>query len=67
MLKRILAAVMSAATILAMSSCGKDEPKRPEPELTEDGKKIVKIYVDFNLYDGLYSQIIEFNKNSSEY
>lgn len=67
MLKRILAAVISAVTILAMSSCGKDEPKRPEPELTEDGKKIVKIYVDFNLYDGLYSQIIEFNKNSSEY
>ena len=36
MLKRFLAAVMSAAMVLAMSSCGKDEPERPEPELTED-------------------------------
>ena len=67
MLKRILAAVLSAAMVFAMSSCGKDEPERPEPELTEDGKKIVKVYADINLYDNLYSQIAEFNRESSEY
>ena len=36
MIKRFVAAVMSAAILLALSSCGKDEPERPEPELTED-------------------------------
>lgn len=67
MLKKFLAAIMAAAMVLAISSCGKGEPERPEPELTEDGKKIVKLYVYFNLYDELYSQIAEFNKKSSEY
>ena len=36
MFKKFFAAVMSAAMILAISSCGRDEPKRPKPELTEE-------------------------------
>lgn len=68
MLKNFLAAVVSAAMVLAMSSCGKNDNEQvPEISVTEDGKKIVKAYVDFNLYDNLYSQIAEFNKKSSEY
>lgn len=68
MLKRIFAAVISVAMVCAISSCGKkDNEQVPEPELTEEGKKIVKVYVDYNLYDNLYSQIAEFNSKSSEY
>ncbi|MBD5141480.1 MAG: extracellular solute-binding protein [Ruminococcus sp.] len=67
MFKRILAAVMSAAIILALSSCGKDEPKRPEPELTEDGKKIVKMYAWRALDTDIYDFIRNFNARSDEY
>lgn len=66
--KRILAAVISAAMIPAMSSCGKNDNEQvPDTALTEDGKKIVKMYADLNLYDNLYSQIAEFNNKSPEY
>ena len=67
MLKRILAAVMSAAIILALSSCGKDEPERPEPELTEDGKKIVKMYARMAFDTDIYDSIRNFNARSDEY
>lgn len=68
MLKRILAAVMSAAMVLAMSSCGKNDNEQvPEIALTEDGKKIIKVYTEINFYDNLYSRIAEFNNKSSEY
>ena len=68
MLKRFLAAVLSAAMILAMSSCGKNNNEQvPDIAVTEDGKKIVKMYADINLYDNLYSQIAEFNNKNSEY
>lgn len=69
MLKRILAAVMSAAMVFAMSSCGKDEPKRPEPELTADGKKIVKMYTRMVTETDIdiYNIINNFNSHSDEY
>lgn len=66
MFKKILAAVVSAAMVLTMSSCVGNEPKRPEPELTEDGKKIVKVYalrVDPRFYD----DIKFFNDYNGEY
>ncbi len=66
--KRILAAVISAAMIPAMSSCGKNDNEQvPDTALTEDGKKIVKMYADLNLYDNLYRQIAKFNNKSPEY
>lgn len=68
MLKRILAAVMSAAMVLTISSCGKNDNEQvPEISVTEDGKKIVKVYTEINFYDNLYSRIAEFNNKSSEY
>lgn len=67
MLKRILAAVMSAAMVFAISSCGKDEPKRPEPEFTEDGKKIVKMYTRMAIDTDIYNIINNFNAHSDEY
>lgn len=67
-LRKVFASVMSAAMVLAISSCGKkDNEQVPEISVTEDGKKVVKVYADYNLYDNLYSQIAEFNKKSSEY
>lgn len=65
MLKRIFALLTASAVIFSMTACGKDGAKAPE--LTEDGKKIVKMYINCNLYDELYSQIAEFNKKSAEY
>lgn len=66
MFKKIWSAVMSAAMILAMSSCGNGDSKRPAPELTEDGKKIIKVYALY-MDDELNSDVIDFNKKSSEY
>ena len=63
--KRIFAVLTAAALLLAMSSCGGDEAKRPEPELTEDGKKIVKVYsisVNANISDDI-RQFNQFNSN----
>lgn len=67
--KRIFAVLTAAALLLAMSSCGGDEAKRPEPELTEDGKKIVKIYALWvsETDTELYGNINDFNKASKEY
>ena len=67
MLKRILAAVISAAMVLAMSSCGKDEPKRPEPELTEDGKKIINVCTKGIGRSSLHDDIMMFNRFNKEY
>ncbi|MDE6745928.1 MAG: hypothetical protein K2J72_04720, partial [Oscillospiraceae bacterium] len=61
MLKRILAAVMSAAMILSMSSCGKGQASK-SVETTEDGKKIVKMYAWYIEDTSIYSHISEFNK-----
>lgn len=65
--RKIFAAVLAAVMLFGMSSCGKSDPEPRQPELTEDGKKIVKMYINYNLYDELYSQIAEFNKKSAEY
>lgn len=62
--KRIFAAATAAAICLTVSSCGKTEKKTPE--LTEDGKKIVKVYsmyVNSNVYD----DIRLFNRLNDEY
>lgn len=67
MLKKILAAVMSAAMVLTISSCSGDNAKSPAPELTEDGKKIVKMYTREVLDMEIYDFIRNFNARSDEY
>ena len=67
MLKRIFAAVLSAAIVLAMSSCGKGGQKKPEPELTEDGKKIINVCTKGIGMSALYEDIKMFNRFNKEY
>lgn len=64
--KRIFAAVMSAITVLAMSSCGKNGDGQVPQNAADDGKKIIEIYALY-MDDDFKSDVIEFNKNSSEY
>ena len=67
MFKRIFSAVTAAVICLTLSSCGRGEPKRPEPELTEDGKKIVKMYTREAPDTEIYDFIRNFNARSDEY
>ena len=67
MLKRIFAAVISAAMMLALSSCGKNDNEQvPDIAVTEDGKKIVKMYV-WNTNSDIEKAAGDFNGKSSEY
>ena len=70
MLKRFLAAVLSAAMVLAMSSCGKNE-ERQVPGITvakpDNGKKTIKIYSWLILDYKLYDSISDFNSSNTEY
>lgn len=68
MFKKILAAFVSAAMMLAMSSCERNNNEQvSETAVMEDGKKIVKIYASYSPYDDLYSDIASFNRKSSAY
>ncbi|MDE5742436.1 MAG: extracellular solute-binding protein [Oscillospiraceae bacterium] len=66
--KKILAAVMSAVMVLAMSSCGKGgEGQVPQNvKTTDDGKKIVTVYALY-MDDDLKNDVSDFNRKSSEY
>lgn len=66
MLKKFFAALTAAAMVLTMSSCGKSEDEKI-PELTEDGKKIVKIYTRVVDDVEIYNIIRNFNSGSDEY
>ncbi|MCM1024530.1 MAG: extracellular solute-binding protein [Prevotella sp.] len=63
------AAILAAAAMcLTFSSCAKGGEEIPEPAaVTEDGKKIIKVYAWLVTDDGLYSAIRDFNAKSSEY
>lgn len=69
-LRKIFAAVMSAAMVLAISSCGKNQ-ERQVPNITvaqpANGKKIIKIYSWLILDYKLYDSISDFNKRNTEY
>ncbi|MCM1024531.1 MAG: extracellular solute-binding protein [Prevotella sp.] len=60
-LKKVFAALFSAAFCLTFSACGKTEPP-----LTEEGKKIISVYTLY-IDDGLTKDINDFNKKSAEY
>lgn len=68
MLKKIFTVLTAAAMILTMPSCGKNEDEKT-PELTENGKKIVKMYALWadETDTELYGNINAFNKASKEY
>ena len=58
---------MSAAMVLAMSSCGKNNNEQvPETAVTEEGKKTVKMYV-WNTNSDIEKAAGDFNGKSSEY
>ncbi|MDE5742435.1 MAG: extracellular solute-binding protein [Oscillospiraceae bacterium] len=63
MFKKIFALITAAALCLTLSSCGK---KGQVPELTEDGKKIVKVYA-MRIGSAVYENIRLFNQFNNEY
>ena len=71
--KKVLAAIMSAAMMLAMSSCGNGGDKQvPETatetaETTAEGKKTIKLTLLGGLDTNLELRIADFNKTSEEY
>ncbi|MDE7288943.1 MAG: extracellular solute-binding protein [Oscillospiraceae bacterium] len=65
MYKKILAAVMSAAMILAVSSCGNGQAPQ-NVKTVADGKKIVSMYALY-MGDGFKKDVSDFNRKSSEY
>lgn len=66
MFKRFFAALTAVTIILAMAACGGNETKRPDPELTEDGKKIVRVYTMYS-HSEMQEDITLFNKFNNEY
>lgn len=65
--RKIFSAVLAAAVIIAMTACRKNTPELRQSELTEDGKKIVKMYAWHVTYTDIYSHISDFNSKNSEY
>ena len=68
MFKKFFTAVMSAAMVLAISSCGKNDneqvPETSAAETTAEGKKTIKMLV-MNGGEDIY--ISEFNRTNEEY
>lgn len=63
MFKKIFAVLTAAVTVLTMTSCGKSGQA---PEITEDGKKTVKLYALY-VDDDFKKDVADFNKASTEY
>lgn len=64
MFKKILAFVTAAAVTLTLAACGKE---KPEPELTEEGKKIIKVCARHISASAIYDDIRHFNRFNGEY
>lgn len=65
--RKIFAAVLTAVMLFGMSSCGKSDPESRQPELTEEGKKIITVWAKSVGSSAIYDDIIRFNKFNSEY